>query len=113
MSIIMRTSLTFEDRVDELKDVSDRWVAATRSEEGVTAFDAYIDEASGKLIFIEQYKDSDAFMVHKDLVSPDLRTELYSIASFESWEIYGDLSEELLAIASAGGGRVHSHVATR
>ena len=113
MSIIMRTLLSFDDNAEQLKDVADRWVAATRSEEGTVGFHSFMDVEGGKLMFLEHYRDSDAFMVHKDLVSADLRTELYSLAKFESWEIYGDPSEELESIAAAGGGRVFKHVASR
>ena len=113
MSIILRTLLSFEDKTDQLKDVADRWVAATRTEEGVVAFDAFIDEEGGQLIFLEHYRDSEAFMIHKDLVSADLRTELYSIARFESLEIYGNPSEEMQNALAAAGARVFNHVASR
>ena len=83
MSIIMRTLLSFEKNADQLKDVADRWVASTRSEEGVVGFDSFIDVEGGKLIFLEHYRDSEAFMIHKDLVPADLRTELYSLAKFD------------------------------
>ena len=113
MSIIMRTLLSFEENADQLKDVADRWVAATRAEEGVLGFHAFIDLEGGQLIFLEHYRDSEAFMTHRELVSPDLRTELYSVARFESWEIYGNPSEELMSVAAAGGGRIFNHVASR
>ena len=113
MSIILRTLLSFEDKTDQLKDVADRWVAATSTEEGVVAFDAFIDEEGGQLIFLEHYRDSEAFMIHKDLVSADLRTELYSIARFESLEIYGNPSEEMQNALAAAGARVFNHVASR
>ena len=113
MSIILRTLLSFEDKADQLKDVADRWVAATRTEEGVVAFDAFIDEEGGRLIFLEHYRDSEAFMIHKDLVSTDLRTELYSIARFESLEIYGNPSEEMKNALAAARARVFNHVASR
>ena len=113
MSIILRTLLSFEDKADQLKDVADRWVVATRTEEGVVAFDAFIDEEGGQLIFLEHYRDSEAFMIHKDLVSTDLRTELYSIARFEALEIYGNPSEEMENALAAAGARVFNHVASR
>lgn len=113
MSIYLRTLLSFEGNADQLRSVADRWIAATRKEEGVIGFDGYIDEEAGKFIFLEHYRDSDAFMIHKDLVDPVLRTELYSIASFESVEIYGDPTEEMEAVLAAAGAPTYRHVASR
>lgn len=114
MSIILRTLLSFEEGgVEQLKDVTERWVAATRSEEGVVAFHGFMDVESGKLIFLEHYRNSEAFMIHRELVSADLRAALYSLARFESLEIYGDPSEEMENALAAAGARVFNHVASR
>ena len=114
MSIILRTLLSFEQEgAEQLKDITERWVAATRSEEGVIDFHGFMDVAGGKLIFLEHYRDSEAFMIHRQLVSADLRTELYSLAKFESLEIYGNPSAELEDVLVPAGGRVFRQVARR
>lgn len=94
--LILRTVLLLNDPHDPaIHDIAARWVAAARAEAGVTAFDGYLDMGTGRFVFLEQYRDSDAFMVHRTLVDPQLRAKLYGIAKFEALEVYGDPSAEV------------------
>jgi len=109
----MHTVLSFDGNLNRVKGIANRWVALTRAEEGVVGFHSYINEVGGKLLFLEHYKDSDAFMTHRELVPAELRTELYSVASFESWDVYGEPSKEIEDLVAAAGGRIFRHVASR
>jgi hypothetical protein len=112
--LILRTMLKFTGSDPAvIKDIADRWVAATRSEEGVIGFHGFMESDGGRFMFLEHYRDSDAFMVHRDLVDPALRAELYSVAKFESLEVYGDPSDAVKAVLAPAGAAIFNHVVSR
>ncbi len=112
--LVLRTVLVLNQPADPaIRSIAERWVAATRVEQGVVDFQGYLNEGSGRFVFLEHYRDSEAFMVHRGLVDPALRAELYAVARFEALEVYGDPSPAVGDALSAAGPVSFRTVASR
>ena len=96
-----------------IKAIAEKWVAATRNEEGVVGFHGFMELGDGRFMFLEHYRDSEAFMIHRDLVDPALRSELYTLAKFESLEVYGDPSSAVQAALAPAGAVIFNHIVSR
>jgi hypothetical protein len=89
------------------------WVARGKDEEGVEYFAVSFNRASSQDTFLDFYANSRAFIVHAREVDPELRTALYSLASLVSFDVYGEVSEEvrdLIAGAKPSYHRVEASV---
>jgi quinol monooxygenase YgiN len=101
-ALIIRTVLVVnEGQLDAFLDVVERWVDTTRNEPGTVAYHAFVDREGGQAIFLEHYADDAAFLVHRDAIAPELRTELYQTCAFGGFELYGDPGDEVAGLLSS------------
>jgi quinol monooxygenase YgiN len=75
----------------------------TRDAPGVLILDFFLNEATGELVIIEAYQDSEAFLEH---VRRMPTSELSALIDISSLDVHGDPSSEAMDVINRHGSAV-------
>ncbi len=83
-------------RLSAVESLQERFAKIARNHQGILDYRSFVDSASGRVVYLEAFQDSQAFMnYYNDPNIQPLIEEVTKLGTIEEFEVYGDVPAEV------------------